>query len=72
MTDEIAIGVAKFITRYRSYPDILSYSFKEAYERSFFLGNIEIDEDLILLVKEGIKKWGLDAPIGNLFQSTTQ
>ena len=70
--DEIAIGVAKFITRYHQYPEIRDYSFREAYNRSFYLEYIEITEDLILSIKQKIKEVGLDAPIGSLFQSTTQ
>jgi len=70
--DEIAIGVAKFITRYHQYPEIYNYTFREAYNRSFYLEYVEISEDLILSIKERIKEIGLDAPIGSLFQSTTQ
>ena len=70
--DEIAIGVAKFITRYHQYPEIRDYSFREAYNRSFYLEYIEISEDLVLSIKKKIKEVGLDTPIKCLFQSTTQ
>ncbi|MHC1635101.1 MAG: hypothetical protein ACXQTS_00550 [Candidatus Methanospirareceae archaeon] len=62
--DEVAIGVARFISRYRQFSVIKSYSFREAYKRSFFLEYIEVDEDLVLRTKEHIKRFGLDAPLG--------
>ena len=65
--EEVAIGIAKFITRYHQYPEIYDYTFREAYNRSFYLEHIEINEDLILSIKEKIKEVGLDAPIGSLF-----
>ena len=70
--DEVAIGVARFISRYRQFPVIKSYSFREAYKRSFFLEYIEVDEDLVLHIKEHIKRFELDSTIKSLFQSTTQ
>ncbi len=53
--DEIAMGIAKFITRYHQYLQIHDYTFREAYNRSFYLEHIEISEDLILSIKEKIK-----------------
>jgi len=64
--DEVAISVARFISRYRQFPVIKSYTFREAYKRSFFLEYIEVDEDLISRIKEHIKRFGLDSFIGSL------
>ena len=60
--DEIAIGVAKFLNRYYQYPEICDYTFREAYNRSFYLQHIEISEDLVLSIKKKIKEVGLDTP----------